>query len=142
MTKDELKQNTSPKRKEFIHARVDLKIPIGLLAYQERQPIAWCSIAPRETHQRLKGDESLNNVWSITCFFIKRDYRKKGLTNKLIKEAIKYAKANGAHYVEAYPVDPDSPSYRFMGFVKTFEQAGFRFVKKAGKRRHVMVLKV
>jgi hypothetical protein len=48
----------------------------------------------------------------------------------------------GAKYLEAYPVKPDSPSYRFMGFIQTFEKAAFSFVKKAGTRRHVMKCKV
>lgn len=42
--------------------------------------------------------------------------------------------------MEAYPVEPDSPSYRFMGFKQTFEKAKFNFIKKAGKRRNVMLL--
>ena len=37
-----------------------------------------------------------------------------------------------------FPVDPDSPSYRFMGFVRFFEAAGFREVGRAGSRRHVI----
>ncbi|MDA1004136.1 MAG: acetyltransferase [Chloroflexi bacterium] len=40
--------------------------------------------------------------------------------------------------VEAYPVDRDSPSYRFGGFVETFADAGFVEVGRAGLRRHVM----
>src|SRR4051812_17762270 len=67
MTKEELKQNTSSNRKIFIQERVWTKTPIGLLAYTANEPIAWCSIAPRETYQRLGGDESLENVWSIAC---------------------------------------------------------------------------
>lgn len=43
------------------------------------------------------------------------------------------AEAPGAVY-------PNSPSYRFMGYVSVFEDAGFREVGKAGKRRHVMRL--
>lgn len=35
-------------------------------------------------------------------------------------------------------MEPDSPSYRFMGFVPVFEKAGFREVGRAGTRRHVM----
>jgi hypothetical protein len=38
-------------------------------------------------------------------------------------------------------MDQDSPGYRFMGFIKTFEKAGFNFVKKAGTRRNLMVYK-
>ena len=142
MTKEELKQNTSANRKKFIRKRVASKIPIGLLGYDGDQPVAWCSIAPRETYQRLGGDERLHNVWSIACFFVKREYRDQGLVHLLIEQAKKYAKKHGARYLEAYPVVPNSPSYRFMGFVETFEKAGFTFVKKAGTRRNVMVIEV
>lgn len=142
MTKEELKQNTSPNRKKFIKQRIGSGIPIGLLAYIEKNAIAWCSVAPRETYRRLGGDERVEKVWSIACFYIKREYRDKGLIDVLIEHAKKYARENGAEYVEAYPVDPDSPSYRHMGFIKTFEKAGFDFVKKAGTRRHVMTCKL
>lgn len=142
MTKDELKHNDPAHRKKFIRQRVTAGIPIGLLAYAEDQPVAWCSIAPRDTYQRLGGDERLENVWSIVCFFIKREYRDQGLVNLLIEHAKKYAKKNGAKYLEAYPVRPDSPSYRFMGYIHTFEKADFEFVKKAGTRRHVMTYKL
>ena len=43
--------------------------------------------------------------------------------------------------VEGYPVDPDSPSYRFMGFLPLFEQASFTEVARAGSRRHVVSLR-
>lgn len=138
MTKEELKSNTSRNRKQFIRQRIQMETPIGLLAYVNKEPIAWCSVAPRESYQRLGGDEDLEKVWSIACFYIKREFRHLGLVDELIEHAKKYAKKNGAAHVEAYPVKPDSPSYRFMGFVKSFEKAGFRFVKKAGTRRHVM----
>ncbi|RQP20179.1 MAG: GNAT family N-acetyltransferase [Parapedobacter sp.] len=142
MTSAELKQNTSANRKTFIEQRVQSGTPIGLFAYADKEPIAWCSIAPRDTHLRLGGDDSLENVWSITCFYIKKAFRGNGLTHTLIEEAKKYATENGAGYLEAYPVAPDSPCYRFMGFVETFEKTGFRFVKKAGTRRNVMIHKL
>jgi GNAT superfamily N-acetyltransferase len=142
MTKEELKQNTSAKRKRFIKQRVSTGTPIGLLGYVEEEPMAWCSIAPRETYRELDGDESLQNVWSIVCFFVKKEFRDQGLTNVLIRHAKQYAKKNGAKYLEAYPVDPESPSYRFMGFVHNFEKANFKFVKKAGTRRNVMICSI
>jgi GNAT superfamily N-acetyltransferase len=142
MSKEELKHNNSPSRKKFIKKRVWSDTPIGLLAYVEKEPIAWCSIAPRETYQRLGGDDRVEKVWSVACFFIRRDYRHQGLVDRLIADAKKYAKKKGAKYLEAYPVDPDSPSYRFMGFTQTFEKADFNFVKKAGTRRNVMTCKL
>jgi hypothetical protein len=59
---------------------------------------------------------------------------------RLIAAAVDYARQNGATVVEAYPVDPDAPSYRFMGFVPVFAEAGFVEVGRAGYRRHVMRL--
>jgi hypothetical protein len=61
---------------------------------------------------------------------------------RLLDAAVEHARERGAAVVEAYPVDPDSPSYRFMGFVETFDDAGFREVGRAGKRRHVMRLEL
>lgn len=142
MTSTELKNNTSANRKKFIRKRVKNGTPIGLLAYVGDEPVAWCSVAPRETYRRLGGDEQLERVWTVACFFIKREFRDQGLVNFLIEEAKKYARRNGAKYLEAYPVDPDSPSYRHMGFKPTFEKANFSFVKKAGTRRNVMVCKL
>jgi GNAT superfamily N-acetyltransferase len=142
MTKEELKQNNSASRKKFIKQRVSSRIPIGLLAYVDNEPIAWCSVAPRETYQRLGGDESIEDVWSIACFFIKREFRDQGLVDHLIEEAKKYARRKGAKYLEAYPVEPDSPSYKFMGLVHSFEKADFQFVRKAGTRRNVMTFEL
>lgn len=139
MNKEELKNNNSKSRKDYIKKRVDAKIPIGLLGYEENTPMAWCSIAPRDTYERLGGDETKDNVWSLVCFFIKREFRDKGYLHELLEEAIKYARKNGAKYLEAYPVKPDSPSYRFMGFIHNFEKTGFKFIKNAGTRRHVMI---
>ncbi len=130
-------------KKAAIKACVDGGVPIGVLAYTDHEPIAWCSVAPRETYRSLGGwEETEENVWSIVCFFVKRPFRNQGLSKQLLEEAIKHAQNNGATYVEAYPVDLDSPSYRFMGFKPTFEKANFTFVKKAGKRRHVMLLEL
>jgi GNAT superfamily N-acetyltransferase len=116
--------------------------PVGLLCYDNARAIAWCSIAPRESYRELSGDNSLTDVWSLVCFFIMREYRQRGIAEELIEQAIKYAKDNGAKYVEAYPVDPESPSYRFMGFKPMFDKFGFELKHKAGQRRYVMTVKI
>lgn len=106
-------------------------VPIGLFCYVESKPIAWCSIAPRNLYRDLSGNKTLPNVWSWVCFFKKRKFRENGINEKLINEAVKYAKVNGAKFLEACPVAKDSLSYRFMGFKPTFEKAGFEFNHKA-----------
>lgn len=130
--------------KAALHERVAGGTPIGILAYLDARPVAWCSIAPRPTYRRLGGPDDppqdCDAVWSLVCFFVKRAFRGQGVTDGLLQAAITHARRNGAKLVEAYPVDPDSPSYRFMGIVGTFEKAGFEKVGKAGTRRHVMRL--
>ena len=117
-------------------------IPIGLLGYSDGEPVAWCSIAPRTTYRNLGGltntSESPEEVWSLVCFFIRREFRGKGLTKRIIEAAAQNAAKHGAKVVEAYPVEPGSPSYRFMGYLPTFSAAGFHEVGRAGIRRHVM----
>jgi GNAT superfamily N-acetyltransferase len=84
--------------------------------------------------------ESPEKVWSLACFFVPRELRGLGMTPRLLSAAVDHARKHGATVVEAYPVDADSPSYRFMGFVPVFETAGFQEVGLAGSRRHVMRL--
>lgn len=122
--------------------RIDDGTPIGLLGYDGGEPVAWVSIAPKDTYRRLGGPERADGekIWSLACMFIRRDYRGKGLAHELIAAAVKQAKKRGATGVEAYPVDPESPSYGYMGFVPAFERAGFVEIGMAGSRRHVMRL--
>ncbi len=142
-TPQEAKHTDGASRKVAIAKRITAGTTVGLLGYLDEEPVTWCSVAPRSTYRRLVDDGSPDEgVWSITCFFIVRRLRGQGLTQKIIAAAIDFAKSRSASIVEAYPVDPESPSYRFMGFVPTFEAAGFREVGRAGSRRHVFQLKV
>lgn len=130
-------------RKRALRSRVKDDVPVGLLGYLDDEPVAWCSIAPRPTYRPLGGldlEEEPEGIWSLACFFVTRRLRGRGMNTRMIDAAIEHARARGARVVEAYPVDPDSPSYRFMGFVSAFEGAGFREVGQAGTRRHVMRL--
>ncbi len=143
------------------HARADMKqamfrkiesgVRVGLLAYRDGEPVAWCSTAPRATFVHHGGpepapsrppphteNEDPDSVWAITCFYVKSGMRRQGVMSLLIEEAVRRAGENGASVVEAYPVDFDSPSYLFCGFVPIFAAHGFEEVARAGLRRHVM----
>jgi GNAT superfamily N-acetyltransferase len=138
------KRRDGESRKAALRLRVVAGVPAGILGYHHGVPVAWCSIAPRPTYRRLGGPEDFvenpDAVWSLVCLFIKREYRGQRVTDQLLQAAITHARQRGATTVEAYPVDPESPSYRFMGFVSTFKKAGFKKVGDVGTRRHVMRL--
>jgi len=129
-TPDETKKRDGASRKAALERRVRVGTPIGILGYLDDEPVAWCSVAPRQTYRPLggmsePGDEP-STVWSVVCFFVPRWLRGLGIAARLIRAAVSHARTQGATVVEAYPVEPDSPSYRFMGFVSTFRAAGFR----------------
>lgn len=138
---------SSPEAKrELLHGQVERGEPVGLVGYLNGHPAAWCSVAPRPTYRRLGGAEydgvDESRVWSIVCFFVDRGHRGSGVQTALLDNALDLARERGALVVEAYPVSTDSPSYRFMGFVPTFEKAGFEHRGLAGTRRHVMSLRL
>jgi len=142
MTRQEMRENTSENRKACMKARILGGVPVGLIAYLDGAPAAWCSVGPRESFRNLHGDEGIERVWSLTCLFVAPEHRGKGLARRLVGEAAAYARESGAEHLEAYAVERDSPSYRHMGFVDMFEKAGFAFVKNAGTRKRVMALRL
>jgi GNAT superfamily N-acetyltransferase len=106
----------------------------GLLAYAGDQPVGWCALAPRTTYLRLAKSRILKpvddqSVWSVVCFFVARTHRRQGVTARLLQAAIDYARQQGAHILEAYPVEPkdaNAPApFIFPGVASTFRQAGF-----------------
>jgi GNAT superfamily N-acetyltransferase len=141
-TPEEATHHSGAERKPMMRARVMAGTTVGLVGYLEGEPVAWVSIAPRETYRKLGGPGAREGerVWSLVCMYIHRPYRKQGYGLALIEAARAYAARRGGTVLEAYPVAPDSPSYRHMGFVPAFEKLGFKPVARAGSRRHVMRL--
>ena len=118
--------------------------PPGLLAFDGTLPIGWCQLTPRdalpwlEHAWRLKRVDDIA-VWSISCFYIRKGYRKKGVTSALIAAALDEAKRAGAPALEAYPLDAKlTPSASSTGFVSTFKRAGFRIVARHVPPRPIM----
>jgi GNAT superfamily N-acetyltransferase len=120
--------------------------PPGLLAFDGDQPVGWCQLTPRQDLSWLNRRRALQAVddmpvWSISCFYVRRGYRRKGVMSALIREALKTAKHTNAPAVEAYPVDnsrPDSTSNMFTGTASTFRRLGFKTVVRRQSSRPVM----
>ncbi len=47
-------------RKPLMLKRIGDKVPVGLLGYLEREPVAWVSVAPRETFNKSLGGVAPN----------------------------------------------------------------------------------
>lgn len=111
---------------------------IGLLGYDKDTPVAWCSIAPRAAFGAGPGPSSAAGLWSLTCFFIRADHRNRSGISAVLGAAEAFVSDRGATEIEAYPVAPDSPSYRFSGFLPSFEKAGYRKTGQIGLRRNIV----
>jgi GNAT superfamily N-acetyltransferase len=122
----------------------------GILAYHEGQPVGWCAIEPRERYGRLARSpvtKPLDEqpVYSLTCFYVDKHFRRRGITGGLIKAAIKHVKAQGGNMIEAYPKDPKQPISNqdaYYGLMSTFKRLGFKEVARRSETRSMMRLEV
>lgn len=115
--------------------------PPGLLAFDGDLAVGWCQLTPRGALPWLNRARNLEPVddlpvWSISCFYVRSGYRKKGITSLLIKEALKTAKRMRAPALEAYPVDKKERFY--TGYASTFSRAGFKVVARHKPDRPIM----
>ena len=120
------------KNKAALHQIVKTGPPPGLIAFDGDKAVGRCQLTPRaelpwlDRTSRFKRVDDLP-VWSISCFYIRIGYRRKGVTSVLIAGAIKAAKRAKAPALEAYPLDADkTPSASGTGYATTFARAGFK----------------
>ena len=130
---------------------VERKTAPGLLAYDNKKPIGWIAIQPRENYPVLANSRILKpiddkSVWSIVCFFTHKDYRRKGLSIELIKNAVSFAKKRGSKFVEGYPVQTrnknTAPVFIYTGIYSAFVKAGFKEIARRSETRPIMRFKV
>lgn len=120
--------------------------PPGLLAFDGDRVVGWCQLTPREALGWLDRKPPFKRVdalpvWSISCFYVRRGYRRKGVMSALIAAALKAAKRAHAPALEAYPVDtaqPGSTSNVFTGTSSAFRRLGFKTVARRDSTRPIM----
>lgn len=119
----------------------------GIIAYYQGTPVGWCAVAPRTEFIRLEGSRVLaplddQPVWSITCFFITKEFRRKGLSTELLKAVIAYCKKKKVKILEAYPAEPYADNvpaaFAWTGFPSAFLKAGFTEAVRRSKTRPIM----
>ena len=119
----------------------------AVLAYHDGQAVGWCAVAPREEYPSLERSRVAARVddlpvWSVSCLFIHKDYRRHGLSVALLRAAADFVRERGGTIVEGYPVIPrndDMPAvFAFHGLRAAFEKAGFKEVARRSETRAVM----
>ena len=112
------------------------------------------AVEPRTEYPRLLGlptvwkgrpgeDKEDDSVWAVTCFVVRKGYRRRGITYALAAAAVGYAKANGARALEGYamltqPGKEITWGELHVGARQVFAEAGFAEVSRPSVRRAVM----
>jgi GNAT superfamily N-acetyltransferase len=138
-------ENTGDSARQMQKSIVDAKTVPGLLAYSEGYPIGWIAVEPRSAYPKLAHSRVLKpvddqEVWSITCFFVEKNHRHKGITVELLKAATEYVKSCGGKNVEGYPVDAktEQPApFVYTGTASAYKQAGFEEVARNSPTRPI-----
>jgi GNAT superfamily N-acetyltransferase len=71
--------------------------------------------------------------------YVRKGYRRRGVTSALIEAALQFAKYAKAQALEAYPLDAtETPSASGTGYASTFARAGFKTVARHVPPRPIM----
>lgn len=108
----------------------------GLVARDAERLVGWMKLAPQPTLKKLlarspyRGLEA-PDVFSIGCFLVDPEYRRKGVARALVQGAIAIAPSLGAHALEAYPrVFSGLHDFeQFTGPYELFTSLGFEVVR-------------
>jgi len=146
LTRSQFNRQKGEGNKKALRKIVDSGETPGIIAYAKDQPVAWCSVSPRERYLALERSRILRRVddepvWSVVCFFVAKTFRGRGVTVALLRGAAEYAKKHGARIVEGYPVEPKRPmpaAFLFTGVASAFQKAGFVEVLRRSETRSIM----
>lgn len=113
----------------------------GILVYANNEPIGWCQFgsndelsttpASRDYH-KLRLESEKNKLWRITCFFVDKGYRRKGIARLALKAVLKVIKNKGGGIVEAYPWALGKGTTQW-GTTSMYEEEGFKVASRLGK---------
>lgn len=127
----------------------------GLVLYLDEEPAGWVAVEPRVNYRIFHINEATAtiwrgrvqdradpDVWSVTCFRVRKEFQGLGLTYPLAAATVPFARERGAKILEAYPIvtGPQSITWGevFVGPLGAFEAAGFEVVHSPSKRRRVV----
>ena len=147
LTRKEFESQKGEGNRQAMQAIVDSGEIPGILGIFRGQPVVWCSVAPRDHFPALGRSRILKPldelpVWSISCLFVEKNYRRKGLSTRIIKAAVDYVKNKGGSVVEAYPVEPKKDkmpdAFAWTGLASAYTKAGFAECARRSETRPIM----
>lgn len=121
------------------------------LVYDGPTAVGWCQFGPTAELPGIKlkkaYQEGLTRLpdWRITCFFVDRDYRHRGVAARALEGALDQIARLGGGLVESYPEQVEgrttSGSFLYNATLSMFERQGFQRERQLGMT-HWVVTKV
>lgn len=142
-TRDERVRKNHDDKKSMVMANKSRAV----LIYHGNEVVASCQYGTREELPRIDNgryykalglSRPVERFWRITCFFVDKSYRRRGITRLALKEVLSRIRELGGGIVEAYPVTDFRTVTVWFGTVNTFRSQGFEFISELGKSRVVM----
>ena len=138
-----------PGRRASKELRVHQGSAHAALVYDGATCVGWCQFGrpdelPRIKHLRVynEGVVALPD-WRITCFFVDKAYRGKGVSSAALAGALHDIARHGGGIVESYPEDVTertvSASFLHNSRLSMFERQGFERARRLGKNHWVVV---
>ena len=118
------------------------------LVFDGDAAVGWCEFGPPEElpniHHRRQYETGLVSPpdYRLTCIFVDRDYRRRGVAGLALAGALDFIAAAGGGVVEGYPHDTQgqrkSASFLYNGTRSLYERAGFEYERPKGQGNCVM----
>lgn len=118
------------------------------LVYDGEHCVGWCQFGPTPELPRIKHQQAYRlgliqlPDWRITCFFVGRTHRHRGVANAALAGALDEIARLGGGLVESYPEDvagrKTSGSFLNNGTLAMFERHGFKRDRQLGKHHWVV----
>jgi GNAT superfamily N-acetyltransferase len=122
------------------------------LVYDGATCVGWCQFGPTDELPRIKRQRAYREEllvlpdWRITCFFVDRAYRGKGVAAAALQGALEEIARLGGGTVESYPEDVDgravAGAFLHNATVALFERHGFERTRRIGKHHWVVARKI
>ncbi len=151
LTRSEFERNKGEGNRRAMHGLVESGLAPGILGYHGGEPVGWCAVAPRVCYPALERSRVLKPiddlpVWSISCLFVRKEHRRKGISVQLLRAAVEHVRSQGGTVVEGYPVEPRSENmpapFAWTGLASAFRKAGFQECARQAPSRPIMRLPI